>query len=997
MRKGIIIGIGILGILLALAGTASAHPSYYSGGCNPFCHSSGFNGTFFNNTHKFNGISVPTTNAPNNNCAKCHSNPPSDMSMKSTGQNYSIKHNGMNTSGYIMSGVNCSYCHVDPAGLGNFSFLSNGTTFNQIHKFNGVAVPKNATSCTSCHIDVMTFLPLTARGTNYGIIHRYNAATLASEMLAAPACYNCHVDVNESNFTMLSGTPAYLTSATCKACHRAKYDNWTNTMHRVILTPNTTAAAMNLTVPDGLNWTTTNVSYMIVGKSWFYYLNETGYFYKRYDVVNQIVTTIPGYYNLNQYSCGSCHTTGYNASGGNQSGLLGIVGTWSEPGIACERCHGAGGNGHQVVVNYSGYLCTTCHNGYHGTGWELGTHAPPLTADNSSCSLLCHSPFDKYNNNTVTGNTAINVACAECHNPHNTTDDQYGTLLAPGGFNATIMANVQEVKLSYFNATASANSKATGSNASLTVGNDIFDILTSPILLFPGTDSRKDSSYGSAPINVTGPVSEVLCSMCHYEHGLGHIANANLTHGRNSTSNLSKWATCTDCHYAGAGGLAKHSLNAINTTDFPTKTCSRGTECHVTSAQNQSLSDLSLISVQAEWKATAHDDKETSLNHSNPNSSFYRSINGTTGAVTIKSRQNSCNKCHSPIDWNPATDSNTTNVLLPSDFKGITCTVCHNIHDMGDWIKNTGKVYGWYNRDAINNSGVYQASYTVMDNTTELCGNCHANVRIGREGPGWNGTGGNPTKPHGFPAKDVFVGSWKQSSLLNFECKDCHMYINKTNATGVMLNDTEKITGHSFAVNESGLQNTTACSRCHINGTSVDTIANVVATIQADTHAKWNATNITVQNALTAVKSYTGVNTSSRDKIAQAYWNLYLVSSDESWGVHDPVGTSKLLDDAAALANAANASLGQGLVSTVNLKAGWNLVALNGTPSVTSPISVMSSVASNITVVWGYNTSSAVKWELYDPLMPSGLNSLRNMVPGQGYWVYAKVDTVWTV
>ena len=72
-------------------------------------------------------------------------------------------------------------------------------------------------------------------------------------------------------------------------------------------------------------------------------------------------------------------------------------------------------------------------------------------------------------------------------------------------------------------------------------------------------------------------------------------------------------------------------------------------------------------------------------------------------------------------------------------------------------------------------------------------------------------------------------------------------------------------------------------------------------------------------------------------------------------------------------------------------------MALNGTPASTSPLTVMSSVSSNITVVWGYNTSSVTHWELYDPHMPSSLNSLKNIVPGQGYWIYAEVNTVWTV
>jgi len=74
---------------------------------------------------------------------------------------------------------------------------------------------------------------------------------------------------------------------------------------------------------------------------------------------------------------------------------------------------------------------------------------------------------------------------------------------------------------------------------------------------------------------------------------------------------------------------------------------------------------------------------------------------------------------------------------------------CHNIHDMGEWLKKTKAVFGvakpyaWYDRDSIveatDAAGVptrYKASYAMMANTTELCGNCHANIREGRSEPG---------------------------------------------------------------------------------------------------------------------------------------------------------------------------------------------------------------------------------------------------------------------
>ncbi|MDO8726756.1 MAG: ammonia-forming cytochrome c nitrite reductase subunit c552 [Candidatus Methanoperedens sp.] len=903
--------------------------------------------------------------------------------------------------------ASCSKCHTGfPTPL-----KANGTFFNNTHKFDGVLRPASGDSCNICHINVHGSSPnysMTSTGSYYNVTHRYNSTNLSSEFFSSPGCGNCHADAVGGNFTIISGTPTYLTSSVCEACHKAKYDNWTNTMHRVMLTKNTSGAIMNLTVPGGLNWSTTNVSYMVVGKTSFRYLNETGYFFNRYYVESQTFAS----YGPSKYSCGSCHTTGYNASGGNQSGLPGIIGTWSEEGIACENCHGAGGNGHNVTVYSKGEDCIRCHYGNSRQGQAMtNRHATgPAEESMSSSCTFCHSPYDNYKLGAAASfATAKNVTCLVCHNPHDTTNEKYEGLLSPNGFNADNYSVVEEVKLSFFNGTASNASKQAGSNASLTAGNDVYDNLSAITSLYPGTiTSRKDSNYGTAPINVTGrPVSEVLCSLCHYRHGLGHIASVNQTHGRNNADS-NQWATCVDCHMSASGSLADHSFDAENATNYPTNTCSKGTNCHVTSTQNRSLSNITLVPVISEWEGTAHNDKDVSVPNStgvrNPNSSFYRSINGTTGVVTIKSRANSCLKCHSPMDWNPATaESVTTQVQLTSDFKGIVCAVCHNIHDMGDSITNSvGKKYSWYNRDAIpvyNTAGTsitrYKANYTLMANTTELCGNCHSNIRYGRTGPGYSTTTSvTPLAPHGFPAKDVFAGSWKQSSSLNFECIDCHMYINKTNATGAILNDSEKTMGHSFAVNETGLQNESSCNGCH-DGTWFDNITTVIEDIQNNTQNKWNTTNTTVMNALSYINASSGEKNLSRNMIAQAYWKLLMVSSDESWGVHNPTGTDDLLDEAVALANSANESLGRGN-TTAQLYAGWNLVSLNETPANTTPIAVMSSVSSNLTVVWGLNASTQT-WLLYDPAGPVGLNTLTRMVKGEIFEIKVAGNCTWVV
>ncbi|MCX9086567.1 MAG: ammonia-forming cytochrome c nitrite reductase subunit c552 [Candidatus Methanoperedens sp.] len=935
MRKGILIGIGILIILLALAGTGSARPTGYGDtACNTCHNTGGFNITNYDKIHKFDGISARNDTQ------------------------------------------SCGYCHIQPPS--------------------GAANPYN--------------MNLTSNGSYYNGTHRYNATTLAANISSSPGCSNCHDNVTGNNFTLLTGTPTYLNSSVCEDCHKAKYDNWTNTMHRVILTKNTTAQAMNITVPPGYNWT--NITYVIIGKEEIRYLNETGGRFQRYYTANQTFANYSG-----NYTCGGCHTTGYNATGGNQSGLLGIVGTWEEDGITCENCHGPGGNGHNVTVYTKGEDCIRCHYGDTRQGPAMtNKHAlgPAEESTNPSCTQ-CHSPYNRYIGAPASVGDGTNVTCSVCHNPHSTTDSQYGQILANNSFDATIMANLKDAKLSFFNGTASNVSKFNntsvfaGTNASLVAGNDIFDNLSLITVLYPflGSTSKIyntqviDDSYGTTGIDLTGrPESEVLCSQCHYRHGLEHIPGLNLSHGRNNVTNANETATCVDCHMSNAGGKKDHSFDANEATNYPQYTCSKGTYCHVTSAENLNLSNISIVPVETEWAASRHNKTQFYKNDS-----YFANETGYSSSSGAPKRNNSeCMKCHSPFEWNPKYIVGNV-----SDFRGITCAICHNVHDMGDSINESGLKYSWYNRDASYASGRYKANYTLMANTTELCGNCHSNdnPRIYRAGPGWNGTDATstsatvyPISPHGWPAKDLFLTSPKESGQ-GFECIDCHMYVNKTNATG-LASDTDKITGHTFRVNETGLQNTSRCNGCHdgLNhgGTIYSTIPDRIDTVQAATQAKWNSANSTVRGALAEYKNYTGVKNLSADKIARAYWNLKLVESDDSWGVHNPDKAITLLDEAVAYADASNASLGQALVSTVNLTAGWNLKALQNASAVTSPVSVMSSVASNITVVWGYNTSNpADPWELYDPAMPSSLNDLTQIVAGEGYWIYAIRDCVWTV
>ena len=654
-------------------------------------------------------------------------------------------------------------------------------------------------------------------------------------------------------------------------------------------------------------------------------------------------------------SCANCHTNltttiatlnsngsiynsthRYNATTLASVKLIGTTG--------CDNCHNNTPGGYFNLISGAGTLlsnstCVYCHPKLVDD-WNLSLHSSQ-TDPVVNC-VTCHGEH----NATVRVSTT-NTSCVDCHSP--TTGRKHGT---PG-------YNVTQCKYCHLPKVLTVNT--TYDTASHTWN------WTTQLLSSPG-DERHEAVFDTLK-NVTknDTLTKQSCDMCHNYDFAGKVRTSYQAseHYNASANNVSANAVtpyCTDCH------------KTANTTEVinGTNTCNVG--CH------ESLIHVNATEIDGVDCVNCH------FNSSNLNSSHNLTV------ATVSNYTYTCSICHTPgtnrsiipelDEWNNSGHNGSTHnsdscVRCHSpmaDTKGITCSICHNIHNMTEWLNDTRaefgveKSYGWYNASVV-------GKYTMVENTTVLCGNCHYNGRSGRTAPGWSSsTSTTPISPH-YPSKDVFIGSPKDTGQygIQFECGTCHIYKNTTYGNGT-LNDSQKVTGHSFSVNAEGLQNTSNCNTCHRNVTQGDgsvrdyRMTTYIENIQNETLTKWNSTNTTVMNALATINASTAEKGLSRDKIAQAYWKLYLVKTDGSWGVHDRIEANQLLDDAVILANAANTSLGMGLTTNVDLVAGWNLVALNGTPAVTAPVSVLSSVSSNITVVWGYNATSTT-WELYDPAM----------------------------
>jgi hypothetical protein len=157
----------------------------------------------------------------------------------------------------------------------------------------------------------------------------------------------------------------YVGSLTCSGCHTDIYQVFMQSGHPWKLNPVVNGQPPDFPfteipeLPEGYTWD--DILYVIGGYNWkARFVNHEGYiitnppgetgvtdYLNQWNFANPLVGREAGWVTYNSgvenkpYDCGSCHTTGYSPRG-NQDDLPGLIGTWAEPGIQCEACHGPG-------------------------------------------------------------------------------------------------------------------------------------------------------------------------------------------------------------------------------------------------------------------------------------------------------------------------------------------------------------------------------------------------------------------------------------------------------------------------------------------------------------------------------------------------------------------------------------------------------------------------------------------------------------------------------
>jgi hypothetical protein len=137
------------------------------------------------------------------------------------------------------------------------------------------------------------------------------------------------------------------------------------------------------------------------------------------------------------YECFRCHTVGAqpqdSAHPQFQDGRSGIQGTWAEPGVTCEACHGPGSNhvkdphARKNFADPSGQICARCHldgadpNVITATGGFIShnTQFAELHASGGHAQFSCMVCHDPHASTTFDRDQGLRNYCTACHPDQN--------------------------------------------------------------------------------------------------------------------------------------------------------------------------------------------------------------------------------------------------------------------------------------------------------------------------------------------------------------------------------------------------------------------------------------------------------------------------------------------------------------------------------------------------------------------------------------------------
>ncbi|MCP3902429.1 MAG: hypothetical protein GY715_02240, partial [Planctomycetes bacterium] len=214
------------------------------------------------------------------------------------------------------------------------------------------------------------------------------------------------------------------------------------------------------------------------------------------------------------FNCGRCHTTGYDPAG-NQLGLPGLIGTWTEDGVRCEACHGPSEdhvlNAFIGVVPPGGKSCDECHyrDSQNRMPWSGG-----FTRHHQQSEDFVHSPH------------MAGLQCTTCHDPHKSTVYELGGLIAEctdchAGDASNSFYQVEGMELidckschmPHMGKNATASNAYTGD-----IRAHLFRIMTDPVFAVDNTYEDGGSTFWNQDETGAAYVTlDYACLGCHME------------------------------------------------------------------------------------------------------------------------------------------------------------------------------------------------------------------------------------------------------------------------------------------------------------------------------------------------------------------------------------------------------------------------------------------------------------------------------------------------
>jgi hypothetical protein len=285
----------------------------------------------------------------------------------------------------------------------------------------------------------------------------------------------------------------YISSLACSECHATRYAEFRRTGHpykinkvvnnQVPTYPfSSIAGALAMIADDngetdntlGTPMSYAEVPYVIGGFGWkARFMDADGFIVTGSEVQYNLATqSMVSYHNDETdkpFNCGNCHTTGWRHYDGTlnnnrQDNLPGMDGTFAEPGIQCEACHGAGSTHAQTMSRNdivevasprttaqlaaadAGYgrpiACGECHTrdgekdygsldyvsqyttdgGLETLGGRIAASGGLIKHHEQYDELLGVDPANVNAGSTRSANFKSNhLDCMTCHNPHTTT------------------------------------------------------------------------------------------------------------------------------------------------------------------------------------------------------------------------------------------------------------------------------------------------------------------------------------------------------------------------------------------------------------------------------------------------------------------------------------------------------------------------------------------------------------------------------------------------